>query len=405
MLRLFPCLWTRNFELCQLQERDLKASHRMPAGLLHTICQSLESSWIIKKDGRVSRAIMGRLKVGNHYDIYEQKDTPEICIYTHFMRWRVVYRQRLGRDFEPDAFPYIAPNGVIHPKKPLSHDLVQEYINEFASGVDHSTGLCLPQFGKRWSLTIIRWWGGWAEGEQVDTLMRYLMDSLQSYESGHGDALNPHRLEADKSFIGDHDALKAPTVAEFRTLSENIFTQLDDFSAQIRSNHSPSNPDAPIHGSVTTAFNFMSLSALAPASAAALPTTATTSSNVIPPNNFSQSSPGQDPSPMDEDEPTTVMPLPAVSIPGVGRDANSWRRAIDQWEIGDPNVGMIPQKDWPLRYYTGPMRLFPGTLYSHRNCLLWNINVFKERYPEHTNITKLLKAIRANSGRTRSSRA
>ncbi|KAJ7903886.1 hypothetical protein B0H13DRAFT_2335089 [Mycena leptocephala] len=398
MLRLFPCLWTRNFELCQLQERDLTPDACGPAPYYLPVL----GVFLDNQKGWQS----------NHYDIYEQKDTPEICMYTHFMRWRVVYRQRLGRDFEPDAFPYIAPNGVIHPKKPLSHDLVQEYINEFASGVDHSTGLCLPQFGKRWSLTIIRWWGGWAEGEQVDTLMRYLMDSLQSYESGHGDALNPHRLEADKSFIGDHDALKAPTVAEFRTLSENIFTQLDDFSAQIRSNHSPSNPDAPIHGSVTTAFNFMSLSALAPASAAALPTTATTSSNVIPPNNFSQSSPGQDPSPMDEDEPTTVMPLPAVSIPGVGRDANSWRRAIDQWEIGDPNVGMIPQKDWPLRYYTGPMRLFPGTLYSHRKLLALeykrldsNDAVFKERYPEHTNITKLLKAIRANSGRTRSSRA
>ncbi|KAK6987789.1 hypothetical protein R3P38DRAFT_2366098, partial [Favolaschia claudopus] len=57
--------------------------------------------------------------------------------------------------------------------------------------------------GQRWSLSIIRWWGGWAVGEQVDTLMRYLLDSLHSYEIGHGDALYPFRTEPDKSFMAE----------------------------------------------------------------------------------------------------------------------------------------------------------------------------------------------------------
>ncbi|KAJ7489493.1 hypothetical protein FB451DRAFT_1167161 [Mycena latifolia] len=46
--------------------------------------------------------------------------------------------------------------------------------------------------GKRWSLSIIRWWCGWASGEHVNTLMKYLLDSLQSYETGHDDTYTLH---------------------------------------------------------------------------------------------------------------------------------------------------------------------------------------------------------------------
>ncbi|KAF8833120.1 hypothetical protein BDN67DRAFT_864790, partial [Paxillus ammoniavirescens] len=63
--------------------------------------------------------------------------------------------------------------------------------------------------GERWSLSIIQWWGGWAESEsmhnllwisgsnlsdtniQVDTLIRYLLDELTWYEMSHHDALCP----------------------------------------------------------------------------------------------------------------------------------------------------------------------------------------------------------------------
>ncbi|KAJ7866869.1 hypothetical protein B0H13DRAFT_2352231 [Mycena leptocephala] len=113
------CLWTRNIELCQLHGRDLEPDAKGPP----PYCLP------------VLGAMTAHLKLG--VALYCTKDTPEICMYTHFMRWRAIYRQRLGRDFEADgyAFPYIAPNGVIHhPKNPMSHDLVQDYINEFAQG-------------------------------------------------------------------------------------------------------------------------------------------------------------------------------------------------------------------------------------------------------------------------------
>ncbi|KAF8520958.1 hypothetical protein BU17DRAFT_23355, partial [Hysterangium stoloniferum] len=55
-----------------------------------------------------------------------------------------------------------------------------------------------------WSLAIIQWWGGWAEGEHWDTLIQYLLDELYHYEESHGDALQPISHEADKSFLSEH---------------------------------------------------------------------------------------------------------------------------------------------------------------------------------------------------------
>ncbi|KAJ7795219.1 hypothetical protein B0H14DRAFT_2532529 [Mycena olivaceomarginata] len=416
------CLWTRNFELCQLQERDLTPDAKGPAPYYLPVLGVFLDN---RKGWQKKQGYDGPLE-SNHYDIYEQKDTPEICMYTHFMRWRAVYRQRLGRDFEADdyAFPYIAPNGIIHSKRPMSHDLVQEYINEFAqgAGIDKIfTTHCLRRggsqyrfmfapIGKRWSLTIIRWWGGWAEGEQVDTLMRYLMDSLQSYESGHGDALNPHRLEADKSFMGDHDALKAPTVTEFRTLSEQILTKLDNFSIQIQSDRVSSTPTTTSSsGSITTAVNLVA------SSLSLLPAAGIHPTSLIPgtsnSSHHSTSAATQGLIPMDEDPPTTTIPIAGVSIPSVGKGPDAWRRAVDQWIFGDPAVGLMPLNKWPPEYYKGPMRLITGALYGQRKLLGMEYErlgsddgLFKERYPEHPHMTKLLLKIRANSGRTRSSR-
>ncbi|KAF8503852.1 hypothetical protein BU17DRAFT_58476 [Hysterangium stoloniferum] len=55
----------------------------------------------------------------------------------------------------------------------------------------------LASVGKCWTLATICWWGGWAEGEHRDTLIRYLLDVLHYYEEGHGDALQPIQREVN----------------------------------------------------------------------------------------------------------------------------------------------------------------------------------------------------------------
>ncbi|KIM61154.1 hypothetical protein SCLCIDRAFT_47923, partial [Scleroderma citrinum Foug A] len=57
--------------------------------------------------------------------------------------------------------------------------------------------------GQWWLLDVIQWWGGWAEGEQHGTLMRYVLDELYYYEHDHSDTLAPTLREAGQSLAGE----------------------------------------------------------------------------------------------------------------------------------------------------------------------------------------------------------
>ncbi|KAJ7828328.1 hypothetical protein B0H13DRAFT_2373262 [Mycena leptocephala] len=109
------CGLSRNFELCQLQERDLTPGARGPAPYYLPFIGVFLNN---RKGWQQKQGDDGPL-ASNHYDIHEQLDTPEICMFSHLTIWRKIYRERLGRDFEPDdyVFPYISPNETIHPKR------------------------------------------------------------------------------------------------------------------------------------------------------------------------------------------------------------------------------------------------------------------------------------------------
>jgi len=126
-------------------------------------------------------------KKGHEYEIYPQPEVPEMDMDTHLRRWLQYLESRLGRTLEPDdyIFPRVAINGAIHPKEAVSYDLVQQLLRDFTQGAGLSciyTTHCFRRggaqyrfmyapTGKRWSLTKVRWWGGWAIGENVSHLM------------------------------------------------------------------------------------------------------------------------------------------------------------------------------------------------------------------------------------------
>jgi hypothetical protein len=55
---------------------------------------------------------------------------------------------------------------------------------------------------RKWSLSAIKWWGGWANGEDPGTLMKYLIDEYSSLESSFSDMMAPrpilHSYRADE---------------------------------------------------------------------------------------------------------------------------------------------------------------------------------------------------------------
>ncbi|KAI6006643.1 hypothetical protein F5J12DRAFT_709403, partial [Pisolithus orientalis] len=91
----------------------------------------------------------------------------------------VHYQQPLDPD--DNVFPVMGANGVVQPHKPISHNAVQQWINEATTGMGIQGSFLthcfrwggaqyrfmLAPVGKCWSLKKVHWWGGWAEGEHV----------------------------------------------------------------------------------------------------------------------------------------------------------------------------------------------------------------------------------------------
>ena len=96
----------------------------------------------------------------------------------------------LGRPLQPNdfIFPAMGANGIIQPGDHLSSSTIQTWLDESVamSRISLPPGgrislHCLRRggaqyrfmyapIGERWTLDRIRWWGGWAEGEQVSQL-------------------------------------------------------------------------------------------------------------------------------------------------------------------------------------------------------------------------------------------
>ncbi|KAF8067516.1 hypothetical protein FPV67DRAFT_1416491, partial [Lyophyllum atratum] len=142
----------------------------------------------------------------NRYHIYKQ-DVYAMDMYTHLKRW-LDFLDYSGQPLGPDdfVFPHVSTNGTINRKREMTQDIVQRLIDTFAAAAGLEVKFTTHSFrrggaqyrydyapdGQRWALYVCRWWGSWAEGEQqIDTLMKYLIDSRQSREMSHVDMLRP----------------------------------------------------------------------------------------------------------------------------------------------------------------------------------------------------------------------
>jgi hypothetical protein len=57
---------------------------------------------------------------------------------------------------------------------------------------------------------------------QRDTLIRYLLDELHSYEEDHSDALCPVQREAEGSLLGEHVLVQPVSTQEVRLMHTSI---------------------------------------------------------------------------------------------------------------------------------------------------------------------------------------
>ena len=129
---------------------------------------------------------------GHSYNIYPQLNEPSIDVWSNLKLWfECLEKYHLRRLLGPDdyIFPSVMSTSTynIQPTQQMSTDFVDSMLKMFTSAVGLSspkTDLCAygthcfrrggaqhafmwAPAGQRWTLSRIRWWGGWADGENV----------------------------------------------------------------------------------------------------------------------------------------------------------------------------------------------------------------------------------------------
>ncbi|KAF8167130.1 hypothetical protein B0H34DRAFT_739725 [Crassisporium funariophilum] len=352
---------------------------------------------------------------GHVYDIYPQPRTPEIDMYSHLLDWLRFYTTfLLGRPLRPDdyVFPMIGSNGLsVHPDRPMSSEIAQKKITHMAKqagihGADLFTTHCFRRggaqyrfmfapIGQRWTLARIRWWGGWAQGEHRDTLIRYLLDELYTYEEDHSNALKPFDQHscAGEAHTPPNTAGLQDFVQEVRLGFQEIKTSLAVPS--IASPNQLLGPGVPrqwVHQHQDTQHNMG-------------PTT--TSTNHLQGTVYHQTN--QPPPLFVEDHQsaasrpvgdTTFNEVHIIPASFRGKCSTAWEQVATDWEEADPTRSLyVAMKDWEPQWYKSQSQK-----YGQRKTIALEFVEYFNRdkarftaaYPEHQRgITPLLIAIRS----------
>ncbi|KAI6002511.1 hypothetical protein EDC04DRAFT_2908510 [Pisolithus marmoratus] len=288
-------LWTRNYELVKLKRGDIKIDRTAMDGVFLKYLRGEERSltinelrvyfevhlrnrkgWQRKLDKGVREidlrsqshlpiclrdvamrqyltAFDWYVYIGNHYQVYPRPDMGKACdAFVRLLFWmRWVEVVHLGRLMAEDdfLFPAVGANGVLQPGEPLSHDMVQRWIDEAVTGAripgsfsTHCYRRSGAQYrfmyapvGQWWTLAWVQWWGGWAEGEHCDTLMCYLLNELHCYENDHSDALAPDSHEANGSFAGEAALVRPASTEELRMAHASLTADVASLKTDVAS--------------------------------------------------------------------------------------------------------------------------------------------------------------------------
>jgi len=133
--------------------------------------------------------------------LYPLPDTPALDAYTNLRHWLefLTHYYHQGKPLSSDQliFPSItSKTGDIHFSTPLSVERVNQFLEEFGKSANIGGGFtshCFQRGGiqyrflfapvhERWTLDQCRWWGGWANNENVSTyLVNHLFSTILIY--------------------------------------------------------------------------------------------------------------------------------------------------------------------------------------------------------------------------------
>ncbi|KAG1845207.1 hypothetical protein F4604DRAFT_1937121 [Suillus subluteus] len=262
-------LWTRCFELIKLKRKDLTIDlsevNTAFRKYLYNETLSIKDShahfkvFLSNRKGwqwKVDKGLKEADLHSNWYKIYPQPDMPGCDCFFWMLLWlALLERVHYNGELKPDdfVFPAIGSNGIVHRGEHISHDAVQAWIDEATTGAGIPRGAgdsftthtyrcggaqwhwMFAPVGERWTLARVRWWGSWAENENHDTLIRYLLDELSTYKNDHSDALCPTQNEADGSLLGEHQLVKPACSEDLQLMQQFITADVQKWTTQLYS--------------------------------------------------------------------------------------------------------------------------------------------------------------------------
>lgn len=254
---------------------------------------------------------------------------------------------------------------------------------------------------------VVGWLGEWRTGTrkclfylcmvcscmyQNDTLIRYLLDELGAYESGHGDALRPVPSDPSRFFMGEHLEVAPATAAHISAFSDSLqreFGEMKTMVSKILISPHPFQWPSITPATISSSLPFPFQPAAHGISTAPIPTPTVSPTNIglgvhLPPT---AALPHQSPltfpplqlymhndgaaaetsSGKKKKRPIAVLPdIPGRVIRKLPNGGKAWRVAVDQWELGYPDLGIMPLKDWEKEWYTGRQSTVYGSTYCQR---------------------------------------
>ena len=196
---------------------------------------------------------------------------------------------------------------------------------------------------------------------KCDTLIKYLVDSLQSFESRHGDVLHPIPTDSVNFFMGNHTVMAPATNKEIHQLSASISRDIHALATTVESAFSKTtiqqDISQPMIGEVTEVRTVGGTN-----------TAGYEHPGLNHQPNMSDATSQQHSSSGSHRRSASAPPIADVSIPSLGRAPGAWCRALKQWIEVDPHTGLA-LKDWPAKWYRGLMKYKTASLHSQRQVI------------------------------------
>ncbi|KAG1818073.1 uncharacterized protein BJ212DRAFT_1479903 [Suillus subaureus] len=376
-------LWTRCFELIKLKRKDLTID---PSKVNTAFGKYLYNETLLIKDShgcfevflsnhkgwqqKVDKGLKEADLHSNQYKIYPQPDMPGCDCFFWMLLWLALLKHIHYNDkLKPDnfLFPAIGSNGIVHHGEHISHDTVQAWVNEATTSAGDSFTTCTCHCGRaqwHWMLARVRWWGSWAENENHDILIQYLLNELSTYKNNHSNALCPTQNEADGFLLGKHQLVKPACSQDLQLMQQFIIVDVADLQSDIcfLTNTLISSKNGPPSSTlVHQPLQHPLCSTFLPCKSPTLIPQQTVSA----PNNTGSMNFGSHPLPK---KGLDIPNLPIQCTDGsYAPKKDSWRYIIQHWTEADPRHGLhVALQDWPAVWLKGKNKaIFSSKYHQH----------------------------------------